>query len=249
MSGRSSPAAARPRAPGSRNESRQRGTPSASGLGSRLSRLRATHGYRFVLALIFGAFVFTAVAPDTAWAGSVLVLLQCGTLVAALRTSGVARADSRVSLAFGALAVTAAIVNLAPGGKAPTAAVALLSGGLVVMSVAVISLGIVDQSEVNRQTVRGAICVYVLLGMLFVFVYGAVATLGSGPFFAQGTDGTRSLRLYFSYVTLATLGYGDYTPAGDLGHTAAVLEALVGQLYLVTVLALLVSRLRSEDSD
>ena len=48
--------------------------------------------------------------------------------------------------------------------------------------------------------------------MIFLFVYGAVAALGSGPFFAQGMDGTRSLRLYFSYVTLATLGYGDYTP-------------------------------------
>ena len=53
-----------------------------------------------------------------------------------------------------------------------------------------------------------------------------------------------SERVYFSYVTLATLGYGDYTPAGDLGHTMAVVEALTGQLYLVTVVALLVSRLR-----
>ena len=60
---------------------------------------------------------------------------------------------------------------------------------------------------------------------------------------AQGTDGTVSLRLYFSYVTLATLGYGDYTAAGDLGHTLAIVEALFGQLYLVTVVAVLVSRL------
>jgi hypothetical protein len=44
-------------------------------------------------------------------------------------------------------------------------------------------------------------------------------------------------------VTFATLGYGDYTPAGDLGHTLAVLEALLGQLYLVTVVAVVVSRL------
>jgi hypothetical protein len=79
--------------------------------------------------------------------------------------------------------------------------------------------------------------------MIFLFIYGVVAGLGSGPFFAQGTDGTRSLRLYFSYVTLATLGYGDYTPAGNLGHTLAVLEALLGQLYLVTVVAVLVARM------
>ncbi len=62
---------------------------------------------------------------------------------------------------------------------------------------------------------------YVLIGILFTFVYGAAAALGSGPFFAQGTDGTTSLRLYFSYVTLATLGYGDYTPAGNFGHTVS----------------------------
>ena len=68
---------------------------------------------------------------------------------------------------------------------------------------------------------------------------------GSGPLFAQGTDGTLSVRLYFSYITLATVGYGDYTLSSDLGHTIAVLEALIGQLYLVTVIALLVSNLGS----
>jgi hypothetical protein len=76
-----------------------------------------------------------------------------------------------------------------------------------------------------------------------VFAYSAVALIGSGDFFVQGTDGTRALRMYFSYVTLATLGYGDYTPAGNLGHALAVLEALLGQLYLVTVVAVLVTRL------
>jgi hypothetical protein len=107
----------------------------------------------------------------------------------------------------------------------------------------VIALGVLDQGEVNSKSVLGAISVYILLGLAFLFVYGAVAALGSGPFFAQGTDGTRALRLYFSYVTLATLGYGDYTPAGNLGHLLAVLEALVGQLYLVIVLTIMLTRL------
>jgi hypothetical protein len=107
----------------------------------------------------------------------------------------------------------------------------------------VIALGAVEQGEVNSKSVAGAICVYVLLGMLFMFAYGVLAVVTHGPFFAQGTDGTRALRLYFSYVTLATLGYGDYTPAGNLGHALAVLEALIGQLYLVTVVAVVVTRL------
>ena len=71
-----------------------------------------------------------------------------------------------------------------------------------------------------------------------------MAAVSSADFFAQGTDGTRSLRLYFSFVTLATLGYGDYTPAHELSRTLAIVEALFGQLYLVTVIALLVSRIR-----
>ena len=116
---------------------------------------------------------------------------------------------------------------------------ALLAFGIA----AVIAGSILIQGEVNAQSVTGAICVYLLLGIIFMYVYGVAAALGDNPFFAQGTDGTRSLRLYFSYVTLATLGYGDYTPKGDLGHTLAIVEALIGQLYLVTVVALLVARM------
>ena len=109
-----------------------------------------------------------------------------------------------------------------------TATVGLLSGLLTVATIGAIVLGVSDQSEVNAQSVIGAICVYLLFGMLFLFLYSVAATLGSGPFFAQGTDGTRSIRLYFSYVTLATLGYGDYTPAGGIGRTLAIIEASSG---------------------
>ena len=115
----------------------------------------------------------------------------------------------------------------------------LLVGGAVVA----IAIEVVDQGEVNAQSVLGAICVYLLLGMFFASLYGAVAVAGGSPFFAQGTDGTASTRQYFSYVTLATLGYGDYTPAGTLGRSLALWEALLGQLYLVTVVALLVGNL------
>jgi hypothetical protein len=79
---------------------------------------------------------------------------------------------------------------------------------------------------------------------MFTFFYGAVASLDSAPFFASGTDGTVPIRLYFSYVTLSTVGYGDYTAASNFGHLLSIIEALLGQLYLVTVVAVLVSRMR-----
>jgi hypothetical protein len=213
------------------------------GIGARLQRRRASHSHGVVLGMIVVSFVFAATAPDPAWTGSVLLLLQCMTLIAALWTSGAARVDSKLSFAVLALAIAAAILNLAWETTTLAAIVGILSALLTFAIVVVVALSVFDQPQVNAQSVIGAICVYLLLGMIFLFFYGVVALLGNGAFFAQGTDGTRSLRLYFSYVTLATLGYGDYTPAGNLGHTIAIVEALFGQLYLVTVVAVLVARM------
>jgi hypothetical protein len=191
---------------------------------------------------IGAGFLFAGLAPDAAWASSVLVLLETGTLILALRTSGWRVGQSRVVLALVVLGATAAAANLVWGGDALLTVLDILTGLLTLALGVVIALGAVEQGEVNSKSVAGAICVYILLGMLFLYVYGVMAVIGHGPFFAQGTDGTRAVRLYFSYVTLATLGYGDYTPAGNAGHTFAVLEALIGQLFLVTVVAVVVTR-------
>ena len=123
--------------------------------------------------------------------------------------------------------------------------VALLIAALIVATIAALGAGIVDQGRVNVKSITGAVCVYLLLGMFFDFLYGAVAALGDGPFFANGTDGTGFERLYFSYVTLATLGYGDYTAGGTVGRSLAVAEVLMGQLFLVTAVGLLVGLLVS----
>ena len=216
--------------------------------GSRVARLRSSHSYGIVLLLIAGVFVFTSVASNSDWADATLLLLQTTTLVAALYTSGVARADSAMSVALVAISTGCAVLLMVFGGTGFEALVGILSGVLTVGTIFTVALGIFDQGEANVQTVTGAICIYVLIGLLFVFLYGVLAVLGGGNFFAQGTDGTRSLRLYFSFVTLSTLGYGDYTAAGELGRTLAIVEALLGQLYLVTVIAVLVSRMRRKES-
>jgi hypothetical protein len=216
---------------------------------SPLERFHATHSYWAVLIAIIAGFLFAGLAPDAAWATSVLVLVETGTLVLALRTSGWRVAESRVVLVLVVIGVSAATANLVWRGNALLTVLDVLTGLLTLALGIVIAIGAVKQGEVNSKSVAGAICVYVLIGMFFLYLYGAIAVLGHGPFFAQGTDGTRAIRLYFSYVTLATLGYGDYTPAGNLGHSLAILEALFGQLYLVTVLALLVSRLQGRRAD
>jgi hypothetical protein len=135
------------------------------------------------------------------------------------------------------------VVQIVTDNRTLTSIAGAFGGLLVIMIGVVIVRGVISEGMVSQRSVTGAICVYFLLGMLFLFVYSDVALLQSGSFFAQGTDGTPALRLYFSFVTLATVGYGDYTAASNLGHVLSVLEALIGQLYLVTVIAVLVSRM------
>ncbi len=196
-----------------------------------------------MLLLVVSSFVFAAASPDETWTQSVVVLAQSATLAVALWTSGLGRSAVVPSAVLAVIGVAAAVVQLASGSDTSTGAISILDAVLVVVTCVVIGLGVSDQREVNKQSVLGAISIYLLIGMLFTFVYGAVAALGSGPFFAQGTDGELSLHLYFSFVTLATLGYGDYTAASTLGHTLSVIEAVFGQLYLVTVVALIVGHI------
>jgi Ion channel len=218
-------------------------------LRTRVGRLRAAHSYRVVLLLIAAVFVFASVAGDAGWTSSILLLLAAATLATAIWTSGLGSLHSRAVIAVLAAAAALAVAVLIWDKADMAAAAAVATAVLFLATIVAIAIGVVDQNEVNAQSVTGAVCIYLLFGIVFVFVYGSMAVLGSGDFFAQGTDGTRALRLYFSYVTLATLGYGDYTPAGNLGHSLAVVEALLGQLYLVTVLALLVSRMRGRRED
>jgi voltage-gated potassium channel len=208
-----------------------------------LGRMRASHSYWAVLGAIFVAFFLSALLPDSPWASSLIVLVLSVTVLIAIWTAGWSMTERIVPFAIAATALVAATINFFWRDESLTVALGLVAGVLTITTAFVIAAGAVAQNEVNSRSVAGAICVYLLFGILFMFLYGALATLGHTPFFAQGTDGTRPLRFYFSFVTLATLGYGDYTPAGNLAHALAVLEALIGQLYLVTVVAVVVTRL------
>jgi len=193
--------------------------------------------------MIVVVFAFTATAPDTNWTRSVIVFLQSATLVVALWTSGLTK-YARLSLSVVGVAIALSVLLVVTPSAALTGAVGIFELVLTLGIAAIVAFGIIDQGEVNAQSVTGAICVYLLLGLAFTFVYGALAALDSGPLFVQGSDGTLALRLYYSYITLTTVGYGDYTLGSNFGHMLAIIEALAGQLYLVTVVALLVSRMR-----
>jgi Ion channel len=89
----------------------------------------------------------------------------------------------------------------------------------------------------------GVLCVYLLLGTVFAFLYGLAAEVDDGGFFATGAPENQADFLYFSFSTLTTTGYGDLTAATGLGRSLSITEALLGQIYLVTVVALIVGNL------
>jgi ion channel len=101
-------------------------------------------------------------------------------------------------------------------------------------------LRLLREGGVTVQAVAGALAIYLSLGLLFAWIIGFITHVDSTLYFAQHTDGTEGDRLYFSFTVLTTTGFGDFSAATPLGHALAVIEELTGQLYLVTVIGLLV---------
>jgi hypothetical protein len=205
-------------------------------------------GYRYgpVLVLLAMTFVVMAAGPPDGYTRVTTVVLQGLTLMAALLASRVHRRLFRIAAVVTVVSFVAAISSVSvSSGDAPKAAFFVLNVLLVATVPFVIARALWRRGVVDVHTVMGAVCIYVLLGMMFAFVYAAVDAMSSGPFFVQTTDATPPDFLYFSFITQTTVGYGDFTASGDLGRALAVLEALIGQLYLVTVIAVLVSRLSS----
>ena len=206
-------------------------------------RTHAEYRFGLVLLLLLATFVFMAAAPTGAWTRTILVLLQGTTPIAALSAAGVPRRLVRLAALVTVVAFAVTAVTTPVSGTTPTGLSALLNALLVALAPVAIVWSIVRRRVIDVQTVLGALCVYVLLGMFWAFVFSAVGAFGSAPFFAQQQSGTTADYLYFAFVTLTTVGYGDLTAAGHLGRALAVLDALLGQIYLVTVVALLVSNL------
>ena len=182
-------------------------------------------GYRFglVLALLLTTFVFMAAAPTGNWVRVVNTTLQGVTLLAALRASQVSRRLFRFAALVVAIAFLASLGSLAISSSSDAnGAFFLLS--LLMVGAAPIAIGraLYRRAVVDVHTVLGAVCIYVLIGMLFAFTYAAIGLLGSDPFFVQTSHATTADYLYFSFVTLTTVGYGDFTAAGGTRSCARV---------------------------
>ena len=118
----------------------------------------------------------------------------------------------------------------------------LIPAGLLVTATLPVTLSrVLHHRRVTFETILGAVCIFVLVGLLFAFVFLALDQLTSGPFFRQAGPHHQGEYLYFSFVVLTTLGFGDLAPTRGLPQALVVVEALLGQIFLVTLVARLVT--------
>ncbi len=202
--------------------------------------------YVFVLSTVLLTFVIAGVSATGRWQQAILTILMGLALVTALRIAAARRVwqllAETASVVLSLFAVTAAVLGTVDPRATRAAACAL-----VFFAPPALLVGIVRRIRRTRsvtvESVVGVLSVYLLMGLFYTFLYGALDRLGGTPFFTGGNTATPSHCLYFSFITLTTVGYGDFTAASNVGHTLSVSEALIGQVYLVTVVSLIVGNL------
>jgi hypothetical protein len=210
----------------------------------RVSRSRpARGGYGVVLLMIIGTYLLALFAVNR-WMLVLLLFVQILTVWQALRVSG-ARIGLRLAAAgVFALALVAAGLNLVAGDSPLIGYTFLAASALYLLAPFSIVRDLGRHGGVDLQTMWGVLAAYLLIGMAFGFGYECVAALQPGPLFGEDGDPGLSQALFFSFVTMTTTGYGDLVPATNPAQTIAVLEALTGQLFLVTAVAKVVENWR-----
>jgi Ion channel len=204
-----------------------------------------TYRYGAVFLCAAAALVFLVIAPATDWARAVALALESLALLIAVATSRDRRTVRRARTTIIGVCAALVVAGVAAGLLSPEVATALSALVGVGASVALVGglLRLARDHGATLQAVAGGLAIYLQVGLIFAWIVGFIAHVDSAPYFASGTDGTQADRVYFSFSVLTTTGFGDFTAAQPAGRALAVIEMLAGQLYLVTVLGVLVGGL------
>jgi hypothetical protein len=215
-----------------------------------LSPLLAFLGeYRFTL--LFGSLLLTIGGAEVlaelkmSWGINILILINLLVLLSVSQGRGYLWAGLvlfTLSLFSWFLSAVFDLKSLAPGRQG--GAVALLIMG----TFACFKTAFRSGAGVDRERIFASLSLYLMLGLIFALLFVLIDMFLPGSFnypaILLANDPSNkplTLLMYFSYVTLATLGYGDIVPLSGPARGLAILEAMIGQLYLVLVVARLVS--------
>jgi hypothetical protein len=202
----------------------------------------ASFRYGAALILTVVLVVFLIAAPSAHWAEGVAVAIEGGVLTVVAATSReTAKTRWRLTLFCGG--ASALVAALTAAGVLPEASVRVIAGLLTAVIFAVLLEGVaklIGLQGVTAQAVAGALTIYLLLGVTFAWTIAAVVQVSNTPYFAQVKTPSTSDLVYFSFTVLTTTGFGDLTAVTRVGRALAVLEMVTGQIYLVTIVGVLI---------
>lgn len=199
--------------------------------------------YGLLLAILIGTYLLTAFSAAQL-ATEIQVVLFAGVLLEALRTSPL---PGRWPAILGAATIIGSAVTFwtsLSGGRNGKAAEDLWKSLLLLTAAVMVVRRVLAKPEITIQSIYGALSAYLITGLMFASGFAAMEHLATTDFFANNQPANTQTFQYFSFTTLTTLGYGDFTAAESSGRSIAVLEALTGQVFLATLVARLVSAYR-----
>jgi hypothetical protein len=184
----------------------------------------------------------TVTLPPQGWAGRVAaVVIASTTAIFALTSSDVQLERVRFAALWAVLATLLAILAKLFDSRWMLGIAFIIISLLLTVAAETILRRVITSIEVSFRTILGAISVYTLLGLLYGNLFIALGELKSGEIFQGVAHAQARDDMFFSYTTLTTTGYGNLVPKGDIGQILAVFEMLTGQIFLVTLVAGLVS--------
>lgn len=209
--------------------------------------IRASDSYGLLLALLLLDYILLSLIQTRRWSDLIVGVPIVLSMLLAMHTSRAHRHAIRLARLAGVVVVALGIISAFTGHSLLSGAIGFLFCVLLAVSVYVILRRVLGHERVGIETILGALCVYIIIGLLFTFLFIAIARVSNQPFLAQPPPKhSPADYLYLSFVTLTTVGFGDLTPATKLARSVVVLEALMGQVFLVTLVARLVALFGSE---
>ncbi len=206
------------------------------------ARLEERDDFGLVLLLIL-ATIMTISLGAGAGGQFIGVCLSGFTLLFVLHTSDARRRTFRAAVVIVVIAVAGAALGLLIGADYGSTASGLIGLMLAFAAPVIILRRILASPRITVRLVLGALAIYLLVGLTYAYLYPVIGAVTKQSFFVQTRNPAAIDFVYFSYVTLTTVGYGDFTASTSVGRMVAVSEALTGQLYLVSAVALLVGNI------
>jgi Ion channel len=207
--------------------------------------IRGQDSYILLFLLLIIDYLSLSLVDSQRWGGLIHIVPITVSVLVGLHTSGAHRRTLQFAAVVLTFALIASIVQVFNDDRQVGSIAFFMVSVLLAMTGLAILGRILRHRHVSIETMFGAVCVYVLIGLFFSSLFIGIALASAahnlGPFLAQPGPHNSSDYVYLSFVTLTTVGFGDLTPYTDLARSVVVLEALIGQIFLVTLVARLVT--------